>query len=116
LRIDLASAGSEVHVGRTRDAEAQRGGVVLGEPVGDPRASPAQTHAALGAIRQVHADHAQMPEALEPLLEGGARAGQPLAAERQRSEGGFEEQPAVVPLVHGPALHHAVPAAHGLVV
>ena len=38
-----------------------------------------------------------------------------VGGEGQRGEGGLEEQAPVLPLVHVPALHHALPAAHRLV-
>src|SRR5690348_8179147 len=65
LGEDLTGTGGEVHVRGARDAEAQRGGVVLGEPIRDSRT----LHPPFRAVRQVYADHAEVAEALEPLLE-----------------------------------------------
>src|SRR5437764_684917 len=80
--------------------------------VGQPRA-PVAAHpdTALGALRQVHADHRELAVVRDPLHQLLAGAGQPVRAERRRGERGLEEEAAVEPLVHAPALHDAVPAA-----
>src|SRR5439155_16214680 len=66
-------------------------------------------------IRHVHADYGDLVVTGNSLLEVGAPPRKPVGTECERSKGRLEEQATVVPLVHVPALHHALPAADFLV-
>ena len=111
LRIDLAGAGGVEELRGAGDPEHQPSGVVVREAIGDPqRAVARQPHPPGRPVRQMHAGGGDPVVGEDSLSVLDPRARKPLGAECKRREGGFEQDSAVLPLVHRIALHHPVPA------
>src|SRR5436190_10082077 len=99
--------------GGAGDTELQPGGIFAAEPVAGPQRPVAgEADAAGGAVGEVDPDRADVPEAEHRLLVLAAGAEQPGAAEWKRCEGCLEQDVLRLPFVDVVALHHALPAAH----
>src|SRR3954452_8020274 len=64
----------------------------------------------------MYPDRGDVAEVGDPVRERRSDARQPLGAEGERGEGRLEQDALRLPLIHVVALHHAVPAAHLLLV
>src|SRR5439155_6604695 len=92
------------------DAEANDGGVLGGEAVRQPRAATTvEAHPSFRGVGEMNADDRELAVVCDALRELRPGPREPVGAEGERAEGRLEEQAAVEPLVHAPALHHAVP-------
>ncbi len=97
--------------------KAEAPGVVVGQPVGRPqRAVAGQADAPAGAVGEVDADRAEVTEVEHRPLVLATGAEQPGAAEGERGEGRLEQDLLCCPLIDVVALHHALPAAHLLLI